>query len=250
MIKIHLGNKNKIVLVGVLKDRRDLEILLKHNWYRIPLKHAPARSFRYFAFYQPASFGRDGKRIKYYARVLDYKIAKRSDLLRNELNHPRANDYYLRFLVDKIRKLPEPIRNKIPRRISFGFTTLKRLLESKDILQVYGVLPAEEVIQKALKRAVIQVTPQYHVSVGGKRYCLDFAVFCKLGSIAVECDNRKAHSGKHAQEKDRAKNVNLRRHGWLVIRLREKDIVANLNGCIQKVRKAIQELGGAVNNRK
>ena len=36
---------DKIVLVGVLKDRRDLHILLTQHWYRIPASQAPARPF-------------------------------------------------------------------------------------------------------------------------------------------------------------------------------------------------------------
>jgi len=236
--------KNKIVLVGVLKDRRDLNILLTESWYRIPMRHAPKRKFDFLAFYQPTSFGRQGKRIQYYAPVLDYKVIKRSDLLPQELEHPRTKDYYLQIHVGKIEKLSQPIRNIIPRRISFGFTTLRHLLKSKDILQLYKVTPTEQMAEDGLKEAGIKAISQYYVSGKRKRYFLDFAVFCQRGKIAIECDNKKAHSILAQKKKDRIKNAFLKRHGWTVIRLREDDIVSDLKGCIKRVKNAIQKLGG------
>ena len=237
---------NKIVLVGVLKDKRDLNILLTQNWYRIPVAQAPARQFQYLAFYQPAIFGRAGKRIRYYARVLTYQSVIRSDLLRDESNHPRARDYYFQLRVGKIRKLSRPIRNIMPRRISFGFTTLDRLLKSKNILQVYDVVPTEQIVGDGLEQAGINAIPQYYVLGGKKRYCLDFAVLCKSGSIAIECDNKKAHAGSRERQKDKIKNTYLRRRGWTVIRLVEHDIVSDLEGCIQRVKKATRKLGGSI----
>jgi len=245
MIKNYAKGKiDKIVLVGVLKDKRDLNILLTKGWYRIPVAHAPTRQFNYLAFYQPALFGREGKRIRYYARVLNYRTVKRIDLLPGESNHPRANDYYLRFRVGKVKKLSWPIRNIIPRRISFGFTTLNRLLKSKNILQIYSVVPTEQIVGDGLEQAGIKVIPQHYVLSGKKRYCLDFAVFCKRGSIAIECDNKKAHSGLRERHKDKTKNTFLRRRGWTVIRLREHDVISDLKGSIQRVKKAVRKLGG------
>lgn len=243
MIKNHIENKiDRIVLVGVLKNKRDLNILLTENWYRIPLAHAPTRQFDYLAFYQPALFGRRGKCIRYYARVLNYQTLRRSDLLLDDLNHPRAHDYYSLIRVGKVKKLPRPIRNIIPRRVSFGFTTLNRLLKSKNILQLYNVAPTEETIEDGLRRAHIKAIAQHYVLSGKKRYCLDFAVFCKQGSIAIECDNKKAHSSLREREKDKAKNTFLRRHGWIVIRLPEHDIVSDLGGCIARIKKAVRKL--------
>lgn len=238
--------KNKIVLVGVLKNKRDLNILLTENWYRIPAAHAPTRQFSYLAFYQPAFFGRQGKRIQYYARVLNYQVIRRNDLLPDESNHPRARDYYLRVRVGKVKKLPRPIRNIIPRRVSFGFTTLNRLLKSRNILQLYNVVPTEQIIEDGLRRAGIKAADQHYVLSGKKRYCLDFAVFCRRGSIAIECDNKKAHASRYQREKDRMKNAFLRRHGWIVVRLPERDIVSDSKKCILKIKEAVQKLGGLI----
>ncbi len=234
----------KTVLAGILKNRKDLALLLKKHWYRIPLEYAPTRKFQYLAFYQPILFGKQGKVIRYYGKVLGYKIVLRREILPDEPKHPRATEKYLRFRIGKIKSLARPIRNTSPRRMSFGFFDLKTLLVSKNILELYKVAPTEEIIGKALKKAGISVKSQYRISVRGKRYRLDFAVFCRKGKIAVECDNRKAHSGKRRLAKDRIKDAFLRRNGWKVIRLSEKDILSDLDKCISRIKKSIRACGG------
>jgi len=231
---------SKIVLVGVLKNKRDLDILLTKHWYRIPVAHLPTRRFKYLAFYQPAIFGPEGKRIKYYARILKKKIVKRIKLLPQEPAHPRAKDYYCQFTVAQIQELAQPVRNIIPRRVIFGFTTLNHLLKSKNILQLYGVAPIEQMIENGLKQAGIKTAPQYSTSINKKRFCLDFAIFCQNGKIAIECDNKKAHAGRAQKKKDKIKNAVLKQAGWTVIRLPEKKIISDLAGCLARVKKAIQ----------
>lgn len=232
------------VLVGVLKNRRDRNLLFREHWYRIPVLSAPRRKFRYLAFYQPVAFGRGGKRIQHYARVVRSRTRKRRTLLPSEPKHPKAGERYWQIRVGKIRALAQPIENVLPRRVSFGFTTLRRLLAAKNILQLYGVTPTEEIIGRALKRSGIPAASQQSVSGSGRRYRLDFAIFCKRGPLAVECDNAKAHAGRRQRERDRAKDAFLRRHGWTVIRLAERDIVASVERCLWRVRRAVQQLGG------
>lgn len=246
----------KIVLVSVLKNKRDLNLLLKENWYRIPIKHAPKRPFSYLAFYQPAVFGCQGKCIKYYARVLNYQIKKRKNLLPNELNHLRASEDYWQIHLGPIKKLPQPIKNIVPRRICFGFTILNRLLKSKNILQLYNITPTEQIIKDCLRQEGIKADAQHHVLIDKKsrsrdhsmlrrrRYCLDFAIFCQKGKIAIECDNKKAHSSPSQKRRDRIKDTFLRRDGWTVIRLPEDKIISDLPGCLKRIKRKIQKFGG------
>ncbi len=236
---------DKIVLVAVLKNARDLKILLQEKWYHIPVKTCPKMKFKCVAFYQPALFGGSGKCIKYYSRVLNYSILTRKDLFPKELKHPNANDYYFKVNLGEINELAEPIKNIIPRRVCFGFTTLRRLLESKNILQLYGVAPTEQIIENALKRAGIKTKAQHYVIKNTqKRYRLDFAIFCNNGRIAIECDNKKAHSSKIQKVKDKTKNNFLRGKGWYVIHFSERKIIFGLDGCIKKVQSVVKILGG------
>lgn len=242
--------KSKTVLVGVLKTRRDQEILLKEHWYRIPVLHLPKQNFKYIAFYQPLGFGKQGKRIEYYARVSKISISKRVNLLPYESEHPRAMDDYKQFEFKKIKKLSKPIRNIIPRRISFGFTSLKTLLSARDILQLYSVLPTERIILKALERFGIRPITEYTVSAQGRRYRLDLALFCRQGRIAIECDNLKAHSSKTQIQKDKIKDHFLKSIGWHVIRLAEKNIVENLHSCTARILKTIKNLDNLKSSQK
>ena len=327
----------KTVLVGVVKSKDDLRILLEEKWYRIPLAYLPKKKFTHLAFYQPLALGKDGKRIEYYARVLKREVKRRIELLPHELSHPRANESYLKCSLHTVEKLKTPIRNVIPRRVSFGFTDLKTLRSAKDILELYHVAPTEQLIEQELKRLGIPVTPQHRVSlnspfvkgsgsspsrgvsspprlpIGGQAFLmrglrggsssssplqrgekrirgasqdlerpssdakgvqlryeglrrgggvnssfpkggaessrrrifrLDLAIFCKDGNLAIECDNRKAHSGKLQKLKDKQKDVALKNLGWRVIRLTEKDILDDIPGCITKIQIAIRSLHG------
>jgi len=164
------------VLVAVVKNMRDRDLLLHEKWYRIPCAFAPKRPFRYLAFYQPAAFGRYGKRIEYYARVKQIERRKRKALLPRELNAPRANDDYFQIHLTRITKLRRTIKNTTPRRVSFGFTTLPRLKSARNILELYNVAPIEEIIGTSLAQEGIEAIPQYQVS----RYRLDFAILRHL----------------------------------------------------------------------
>ena len=234
--------KNKNVLVGVLKNKADLGILLKERWYRIPAAHAPKRGFRYVAFYQPAAFGARGKRIEYYAAVSGKKTIKRAGLLPEENGHPRANDDYLKLEFARVHKLPRPVRNIIPRRVSFGFTDLKSLRSAGNILELYGVPPTEQIVERELNRIGIRTQREFNVSKNGRRYRLDLAISGRSGWIAVECDNEKAHAGRAQKKKDRIKDSFLRGQGWRVIRLKERDIIGRLDRCVKTIQKAARGL--------
>jgi len=237
-------NNKKTVLVGVLKTKQDRKILFTEGWYRIPKQYAPKRRFEYIAFYQPASFGRGGRRIQHYGRVTKRTAVMRRTLFPNELRHPRARERYIKIHIGEIRALPRPIQNKTPRRVSFGFTTLERLRTAKNILELYNVPPTEEILGNALRRTGICAISQPYVTGRGKRFRLDFAVMCKRGSIAIECDNIKAHSSTMNRRKDRAKDASLEKRGWRVIRFSERDIISRADRCVARIRRAVRRLGG------
>lgn len=236
--------RRKEVLVCVLKTRRDLGILLRRRWYRIPAAHMPSRPFTHLAFYQPAAFGREGKRIRYYARVHDRRVRRRLILLPGELQHPRARQPYVQIHVGAVRRLHHPIVNVLPRRVYFGFTTLRRLRTAKNMLDLFDVSNTEAIMDRHLRRAGIHPAAQTYFLASGKRYRLDFAIWCKRGSIAIECDNKKAHAGKHQKARDRAKDTCLRRRGWIVFRFGEEDILSRGASCAVQAARAVKQLGG------
>jgi len=247
--------KNGMVLVAVVKNRRDLNLVLKEKWYRIPEKYAPKQKFsagggsasggKYLAFYGPLS-GKLGGKINYYASIKKITRTARRELLPKETAHPRAGNLYLRFELGKIYKLSRPIKNKSRRRVSFGFTALSRLKKSKDILDLYDVPPIEEIFEKALKKALKNTEAiyirEYTISKNKKRYRLDFAIFyASSKKIAIECDGTKSHSLPAQKLKDRAKDKFLRANGWQVLRFTEKEIVEDVENCISELKILIKE---------
>jgi len=235
--------KYKIVLVCVLKDRRDLEILLQEKWYRIPLDHMPTREFSYLAFYQPLKFGPDGKRIIYYAKILGKRKRKRIELLPEEPNHPRANDIYMRLNISPAIRLVRAIKNIVPRRITFGFTTLDRLYRARDILELYSIARTEQILEKELKRSGIKYFSQKYAICANKRFRPDFVIFCQYGKIAIECDNKKAHSGPRQKSKDKMKDACLAKFGWSVIHFSENEILFDLKKCLVRIKQTVRRQG-------
>lgn len=235
----------KEVFVAVLKSRRDLRILLRELWYRIPISFFPKRAFTHVAFYQPQTgFGKSGKCIRYYACIAKREVKKRIELLPRESGHLRAYEDYIKISFKNIEQLAKPIRNVVPRRVSFGFTSLKNLRSARDVLELYGVPPTEQILERRLSELGVKTLPQHTLSVGGKRYRLDLAIFCRDGNIAVECDNLKAHSSNVQKLKDEKKDAALRRRGWRVIRLSEDDILLRLDRSVTRISKMFRALGG------
>jgi len=236
--------RNRAVLVGVLKSKRDLRLLLHEQWYRIPVAFFPKRAFTHIAFYQPAAFGRCGKRIEYVARVAGKEILRRIELLPRESEHPRAQDEYVKITLCRIRKLAKPIKNIIPRRVSFGFTTLRALRSARDILELYDVPKTEQILAKRLAASGIQTAAERTVSARGKHCRVDLAVSCARGALAIECDNDKAHASAAQKQRDEWKDRFLSRLGWRVLRFTEQDIIERLDRCAARVQNEIRSLGG------
>jgi very-short-patch-repair endonuclease len=236
--------KEHAVLIAVLKDRRDRRLLLREGWYRIPVRRAPRRAFDYIAFYQPEKFGRDSKRIRYYARIRRVGVVLRRELLPSEPRHPRAAEPYFRFRLGPVRELAKPILNTAPRRVSFGFTTRKRLLASRELLRLYAVPHIERILLRALKRAGIEAKRELTVRAGKRRrYRLDLAVECRGGRVAIECDGAD-HETKSQRRRDRVKDAFLGRSGWKVLRFKDREILGSSADCVARVVDAVRVCGG------
>jgi hypothetical protein len=141
MPEIHF---NDLVLVAVLKSRRDLEIARVLGWYRIPIRSAP-KTIRvdWIAFYQPGVFGEEKHAIRYVAPVRGFELTTRADLLRDEPDHPAADEPYFKVQLGPLEPLPRPIPARRLRRLTFLFTTGERLLRADDVAEL-AVPPSSE----------------------------------------------------------------------------------------------------------
>jgi hypothetical protein len=113
------------MLVAVMPSPHDLEIARVLGWYRIPFRYAPKIvQVDYLAFYQPSSFGsRHANMIEYFSEVRGIELAKRCEIIRDEPNHPRANEEYYKIQLGPLQALNMPIRADKWKRITFLYTT-------------------------------------------------------------------------------------------------------------------------------
>ncbi len=228
------------VLVCVLKSNRDKEILLKKKWYRVPLSRAPRRRPKYLAFYQPAIFGKSGKKIELYARVKYWRIKKRIDLLPEEISHPRSHQLYIQFILSSVSKLRRTVTNLRGIRVSFGFTSLPKLRKAADLRSLFDLPPIEDILAKLLKKNNIHFYRQYTVKNKTKKHFrLDFALPCQNGWLNVECDGFRWHSQKKQQKEDRKRDTKLKKLGWSVLRVSEDELVKNPTEAVRKIKKTL-----------
>ena len=123
-----------LILVCLLPDPRDLEIARLLGWYRIPLRTAPkVVAVDYLAFYQPSAFGEHGGQIEFVARVNGHELSTRAELLRDEPDHPRANEEYYKIQLGGLEKLRTPITTDKWKRLTFLYSTGEYLQNAKTI---------------------------------------------------------------------------------------------------------------------
>ena len=123
-----------LVLVCLLPTPRDLEIARLLGWYRIPFRSAPkVVAVDYLAFYQPGSFGAQAGQIQFSAAVRGHELTTRAELLKDELDHPRAHEEYFKLQLGSLEKLKTPIKAEKWKRITFLYTTGEYLLRAKTL---------------------------------------------------------------------------------------------------------------------
>jgi very-short-patch-repair endonuclease len=234
----------KTALIAVLKAPGDLAAARDH-WYRIPLKNAPKHAFTHIAFYQPACFKPEGKRIACYARVTGRSTCRRIDLFPGEPAHPAANRFYLKYSLGRLIKLPRPVLNTSGTRVVFGYAPLSRLKRAADLPAVFNTVPVENLMCAALKAAGLPFRRE-HVILHRRRckYRLDFALFCKRGRLDIECDGRRFHGNPAQHAKDVYRDKWLKRHGWATLRFGEHEIYSDVAVCLGEINTAIAFYGG------
>ncbi len=154
-----------LILVAILPSQKDLEIARLLGWYRIPLRSAPkVVDVDYLAFYQTAAFGETERwRISSIARVLGHELATRAELLRDQPDHPRANEEYYKVQIGPLICLPRPILAEKWRRISFFYTTGEYLNRADRLSELVVASEEREVLWSALRERALS-TGRYQPS--------------------------------------------------------------------------------------
>jgi len=237
-------------LIALMRDKRDFKIAQEQHWYRIPVitKQTPKsvidKSLRHIAFYHTNVFGQYAHSIRWYGEVKNISIVKRKELLPELPNDPKAEHDYYKIQFGELQAREQPIISRRPRRILFIPTTMLHFELAHEINEVFYESPLEEEFWKALRGEKIEAERQYFFEEGKKRFCLDFALFCKSRNIDVECDGDRFHLDASDVKRDKKRNNILESFGWSVLRFTTDEIQKNLGEAIQQIKKTINQLGG------
>jgi hypothetical protein len=146
-----------LMLVCVLPGPRDLEIARLLGWYRIPFRTAPkVVAVDALAFYQPGIFGESGGRVEFVAPVRGHELTTRRELLRDEPDHPRANEEYYKIQLGPLEKLPRPISADKWRRLTFLYTTGEYLLKARTLNDLVVQSDERQLLWQSLRERATQ----------------------------------------------------------------------------------------------
>ncbi len=147
-----------LVLVAVVNNPRDLEIARLLGWYRIPLRSAPkVVAVDYLAFYQTGAFGNEKWCIQFVAPVRGHELTTRAELLKTELDHPRAKEEYYKVQLGALEHLPQPILADSWRRITFLYTTGEYLLHATTVNDLVIQSDERQLLWQALRERAGQI---------------------------------------------------------------------------------------------
>ena len=204
------------------------------------------RSITHLAFYFPSEFKEEKYSIRWYAPVEGITIRKRKELLDDPQHRNAEQDYYV-LAVPALRMLPNPIHSRKPRRLLFVPTTLPKLLTAPEINFLFNDSPLENLLWNRLMEIGVPSERQFEVVVGPARYKLDFAVFCKERSIALECDGDAIHMRRSAVESDKRRSNILQSRGWSILHFTTKELTTNMAHTLSVVQESIVQYGGLWN---
>ena len=153
----HFLPQTALILIAYVPHPRDLEIARLLGWYRIPLRTAPkVVNVDYLAFYQAGSFGEEHRwQIEAFAEVRGQELTTRAQLLRDEPDHPRANEEYYKIQLGPLQLLPSPIQAGKWRRVTFLYTTGELLCAARTVSDLVVRSEEREVLWRSLRERAL-----------------------------------------------------------------------------------------------
>lgn len=188
-----LPEDNALILVCILPSIRDLEIARVLGWYRIPLRTAPkVVQVDYLAFYQTSTFGEEERwRIIRYAPALGNELTTRSELLRDEPEHPHAREEYYKIQIGPLENLEHPILAGDWKRVTFFYTTGAMLKRAQFLRDLAVHNEEREVLWRSLRERALR-TGMYHTQDFPEELAeLDTTLLMMLGQLDLFKDTHK-----------------------------------------------------------
>lgn len=238
------------VLVVILNNTLDFSVAREQGWYRIPVDVATKRLKdcwppRWLAFYQTKVFGQEGHSIRYFSPVLGIREVSRVQLFPEEPPNPKSFRRYHQMFIGPLQQLPKPILSRRFRRIVFIPTTWNKLTTAIEINDLWHDSPLEDRVWEEFKRLQINAECQEMITVKGRCYFLDFAIYCALGKIDVETDGDVWHANPERAPQDNLRDNDLKTIGWKVLRFSSRQIKEQMGDyCMPTITENINRLGG------
>lgn len=236
-------------LICLIRDRNDFSILKDQLWYRIPVDRfrLNIKNFKNLGFYLPSGYGDESFSVKYYGSITRISTVTRKNLFPSEPPNVKSDRKYYKIYIDLLKKLPSPVHSRLPRKIVFLPTTLRKLKLAGEINDVFHTSPLEDRLWKEFKHQEIVAERQFPIRTDYKSYFLDFALFCKNSYIDVECDGDTWHISKKGAIKDNKRDNLLTKMGWKILRFSSHQL-EDIKLCCRIVRQTIKSSGGLLEN--
>lgn len=172
-----------MILVGIVPERRDLEIARLLGWYRIPLRSAPKIvSVDVVAFYQASEFGKEHRwRIESFAEVHGVELTTRRELLKDEADHPHAEEEYYKLSLGPVQFMGKPILAGKWKRITFLYTTGEYFYRAKNIDDLVVRSEEREQLWHSLRERALE--GKYYESEELPEFPLDPYLLALLGDF-------------------------------------------------------------------
>ena len=239
----------KEVLVALLPKVEALNRLKTEGWYHIPVENAPQKRWppKLLGFYQGKVFGREeGYKIRYFGEVDRIDIVPRIELFPNDTeNQWKAERLYYRLQLKALEQRSNPIVSSRPRRLVFIPTTMEKFLLAEQINDLFDGSPLEDRLWLALKYINILAERQWKIIVQKHKYYLDFAIFCKLGKLAIETDGYTYHYDDRNQiDYDTWRQNEIELDGWRFLHYTRRQVRDNWTPYLSQIQRVIDQLGG------
>lgn len=127
------------VLVGVVNRKKDLRIVCRQHWYRIPQKRMPGGvDAEYIAFFLSGRvFDGPVGGIAYFARITGLELVRRRELLPDEGR--RSQDIYYKVQFRQLVAKDPPVLNRSKRSIGFVRTTWERFVGARTLADLHRI---------------------------------------------------------------------------------------------------------------
>lgn len=232
--------RRRTVLVAVINNLDDLRRAASEGWYRIPQRRAPARiGADYLAFYQTGAFAEqaEAQTVTYYAATRRYQLLTRRELLPQEADHPRANDYYFRIELGPLQRLERSIPAAKFHRVTFIHSTLELLLTAQDVVDLFRKEDPFDQLWNALREH--RLRPLKNRLMNDRP--MDITLRARGGYLGINCiEDNGTQETRPLLAADR----------WELLNLPTARIRQDLNGCLRQIGAALINLGGSVLNEK